>query len=210
MRYRDWLIGQMKEKQVNVRLNTPATPELLQSGGFDAVILALGAEPKRPDIPGAERAYSIFSVFGNEKKMGHKCVVVGGSESGTEAALYLAENGHDVTILTRGDTLAPDATPIHYRETIDEYYQTMEHISYLTGATTTELGDGYVAYRDASGETHQIPCDDVVLLGGRRPRQEEAIALYGAAADTFMIGDCREPGNIHFCNRSAFSVVENL
>lgn len=207
--YRQWLIRELEQSSVTLRLNTPATKELLQQGGFDAVILALGATPKTPSIPGAERAYSIFTVFGNEAKMGKRCVVIGGSEAGTEAGLYLAETGHEVTILTRSDTLAADATPIHYRETIDEYYQTLENISYRTGAVTTEIGEGFVVYRDGEGE-HRIECDDVVLLGGMQPQAEQAMALYGVAADTFMIGDCFQVGNLHTCNRGAMSAVYNL
>lgn len=98
--------------------------------GYDVILLALGTQPRTPPIPGAENTYNIFTVFGNEAKLGHRCVVIGGSESGTEAGLYLAENGHEVTILTRSETLASDATPIHYRETIDEYYQELQGISY--------------------------------------------------------------------------------
>ena len=210
VRYRDWLISQLKNADVRVLLQTPATRERLEAGGYDAVILALGAVPKRPPVPGAERARTIFEVFGAEKEMGQRCVVIGGSESGTEAALYLAENGHTVTILTRGDTLAPDATPIHYRETMDEYYQTMEHISYHTGATTVEISDGWVDWKDTDGTLHRIECDDVVALGGMQPLNQEAMGLYGLTADTFMIGDCREVGNLHTCNRGAFAVVSNL
>ncbi|MCD7769609.1 MAG: NAD(P)-binding domain-containing protein, partial [Oscillospiraceae bacterium] len=142
--------------------------------------------------------------------LGKRCVVIGGSESGTEAGLYLAENGHQVTILTRADTLAEDATPIHYRETIDEYYQTMDNISYVTGATTEEIGNGYVTYRTADGATHRLECDSVVALGGMASRRDEAMAMYGVTADTFMIGDCQRVGNLHTCNRGAYSVVHNL
>jgi hypothetical protein len=39
---------------------------------------------------------------------------------------------------------------------------------------------------------------------------QEAMSLYGVTADTFMIGDCKKVGNIHQCNRGAFSVVNNL
>ena len=208
--YREWLKAQLAESTVTVRMNTAPTKEMLEAEGYDAVILATGATPKTPPIPGAERAYSIFTVFGNESKMGKKCVVIGGSESGTEAGLYLAENGHDVLILTRGDTLAPDATPIHYRETIDEYFQTLDNISYITGASATEIGEGYVEYRTADGQTHRVECDDVVALGGMRSNAEAAMALFGVTPDTYMIGDCLKVGNLHECNRGAFSAVHNL
>ena len=210
VQYRDWLISQLANTDVDIRLNTPATRELLEAGGYDAVILALGATPNTPPIPGAENAYNIFTLFGHADKLGDKCVVIGGSESGTEAGLYLAETGHDVTILTRRDTLAYDATPIHYRETIDEYYQKMERISYVTEAAATAIGDGWVEYRTADGQTHRIECDDVVALGGMRSLSDEAMALYGVAADTFMIGDCAAVGNLHECNRGAYAATHNL
>lgn len=210
VRYREWLIGQLNRSSVKILLNTRASHSILEEGNYDAIILALGARPKTPPIPGVERAYSIFDVFGSESTMGKRCVVIGGSESGTEAGLYLAENGHDVMILTRSSTLAPDATPIHYRETMDEYYQTMSNISYRTGVTTTEIGEGYVEYRDEAGEVHRIACDDVVALGGMGSLNQEAMTMFGITADTFMIGDCRQVGNLHTCNRGAFSVVNNL
>ncbi len=210
VRYREWLIGQLAKNGVHVILNTRVTREMLSAGDYEAVILALGAEPKLPPIPGAERARNIFETFGHEKDFGKHCVVIGGSESGTEAGLYLAENGHKVTILTRGGTLASDATPIHYRETIDEYYQQMKDISYIENAKTTLIGEDYVEYEDGTGARHRVDCDSVVALGGMHSLKDEAMALYGVAADTFMIGDCYQVGNIHTGSRGAFSVAYNL
>lgn len=208
VQYRQWLIAQLEQHKTDIRLNTVPSKENL--AGYDVILLALGAQPRTPPIPGAENTYNIFTVFGNEAKLGHRCVVIGGSESGTEAGLYLAENGHEVTILTRSETLASDATPIHYRETIDEYYQELQGISYITEATTTEIGDCYVAYRDRSSNIHKIVCDDVVLLGGMEPMRREAMMYYGIAPETYMIGDCFKVGNLHTCNRMAYSAVHNL
>lgn len=210
VRYRNWLIQQVGKDNVDVRLNHAPTRQELADSGCDVILIAIGAKPQTPPIPGAEKAYNIFTVFGNESKMGHHCVVVGGSESGTEAGLYLAENGHAVTYLTRGTEMAPDATPIHYRETIDEYYQKQKDICYYTEATTTEIGEGYVIYRDKAGDEHRIACDDVVALGGMKPLLDEAMSYYGIVAETHMIGDCLEVGNLHTGVRRAYSTVYNL
>ena len=210
VQYRQWLIRQIEKLEIPVILNTAPTKAELSEAGYDVILLALGAKPKQPPILGAEKAYDVLAAFESESKMGHRCVVVGGSESGTEAGLYLAEHGHRVTILTRGDTLAPDATPIHYRETIDEFAQELDNIDYIEEVTTTEIGDGYVCYCDKKGQNHRIDCDDVVALGGMAGRKDEAMEYYGVAPETYMIGDCFKVGNLHTCNRMAYSAVYNL
>jgi 2,4-dienoyl-CoA reductase-like NADH-dependent reductase (Old Yellow Enzyme family)/thioredoxin reductase len=210
-RYRDYLEAQMKKMGVKVLLNTEATPETIKAGNYDVVILALGAEPIMPPIAGIENCkWNVLNVYGNEDKLGRKVVVVGGSESGVETALYLAENGHDVTVLSRKNVLAYDATPIHYRETIVEFWQTLPNFHYIKNATTTETGGNFVKYIDKDGNQQAIQCDDVVVLGGMRPLQEEAMAFYGSANRMFMIGDCREIGSVRECNRTAFAAASQI
>ena len=129
------------------RLGTEATPELVSSLDPYAVIVAVGAEPTTPPIPGADGCWNVMNVFGNADKLGKNVVVIGGSESGVETAFYLCENGHDVTILTRQDRLAPDATPIHYHEIMQEKWEGMENFHVITGASTTAVEPGRVVYR---------------------------------------------------------------
>ena len=210
MNYREYLIAQLKKTGVKICLNTKATPEVLVPEHYDVLIAALGATPKLPPIPGAERAKTVFETFGREAEFGKKCVVIGGSESGTEAGIYLAENGHQVTVLTRQEGLALDATPIHYRETIQEFYAALPNFDFIPHAAATAVGDGWVEYRDAEGKLQRIACDSVVALGGMEAHQEEAMALYGCAGDFYMIGDCRTVGNIHTGTRDAYSVTHQF
>lgn len=206
--YREYLIRQLQKSPVEVRLGTKADAEALH--GYDVVIAALGAAPRKPPIPGAEKARTVFEVFGHEAELGRRCVVIGGSESGTEAAMYLAENGHDTVVLTRQDGLALDATPIHYREIMQEFYAKLDHFDYIPGASATAIGDGYVEYTDRNGDTRRIECDSVVALGGMAPRQEEALSLYDGSADFYLIGDCRQVGNLHTGSRDAYSVTHQF
>ena len=208
--YREYLIRQLQNAGVRVILNTKATPEILIPENYDVLIAALGATPKLPPIPGAEKARTVFETFGHEAEFGRKCVVIGGSESGTEAGLYLAENGHDVTVLTRQEGLAMDATPIHYRETIQEFYAELPNFDYIPRVSAKEIGDGWVSYEDSDGNTHRIECDSVVALGGMEAHQQEAMALYVCADDFYMIGDCRSVGNIHTGTRDAYSVTHQF
>ncbi|HTJ64714.1 MAG TPA: FAD-dependent oxidoreductase [Alphaproteobacteria bacterium] len=56
----NWLKRQIGQSQVEVRLDTKATPELLRSLSPDAVVVATGAVRSMPPIPGADRK-NVFS-----------------------------------------------------------------------------------------------------------------------------------------------------
>lgn len=56
----NWLRLQIKQSDVEVRLNTVATVELLKRLAADEVIVATGAERLMPDIPGADKDF-VFS-----------------------------------------------------------------------------------------------------------------------------------------------------
>lgn len=207
--YRDFLKEQLHKTGVRVCMATEATPELLARESFDAIIVAVGAEPKTPPIPGAESCWNVMNVFGNEDKLGEKVVVIGGSESGVETAMYLCENGHDVTILTRQNDLAPDATPIHYKEIMTEKWESMDNFHFVLGASTTAIESGRVVYTH-EGEEKSIACDSVVALGGMRPKQEESMAFAGLAPEIFYIGDCRQVGSVRECNRMAYAAAMQI
>ena len=210
--FKNYLARQLYKRGVKVLLNTAATPELIKEGGYDAVLVGAGALPNIPNIPGADAAFvrSAISVYGDHESLGKRVVVVGGSETGTETGMYLAENGHEVVVLTRQDRLAYDATPIHYVEMVRHAWQQLETFSFITHATTTSISKGKVTYRDADGAEKTLECDDVVLAGGMRPLYDEALRFHGSADRFFMIGDCTEVGSVQTSMRTAFGAASQL
>lgn len=210
--FKNYLARQVDKRGVKVLLDTEATPELIRDGGYDAVLVAVGAVPNIPAIPGADAGFvrSPISVYGDHESLGRRVVVVGGSETGTETGMYLAENGHQVVVLTRQDRLAYDATPVHYVEMVRHAWEQLEGFSFITHATTTAIEKGVVTYRDVQGVEHRLECDDVVLAAGMRPRWEEAMRFHGTADRFFVIGDCHEVGSIHTSIRSAYGAASQL
>ena len=53
-------------------------------------------------LPGAEHAVDAADVLNGKVKVGNKVVMLGVGLVGSETALWLAENGHDVTLVGRG------------------------------------------------------------------------------------------------------------
>jgi len=211
--YKDYLIRQVQKQGVALRLGARARPEDIRPEGFDAVIAALGARPRRPDIPGVRdaRIWTAPAVFGRSGELGQHVVVVGGSETGTETGLYLARTGHRVTVLTRQETLAGDAAAfLHYGSNLRRFLEETEGLTAVTGAVTRAVAPDAVTYEDRQGKRHVLACDSVVLSAGAEPLREEALAFYGTCPEFFLIGDAREPGSILTSTRSAFAAASRI
>jgi len=210
--FKDYLIRQTYKAGVEVLLSTEATPEMIRAGGYDAVLVAAGAEPIIPDIPGARgsNVWKPIDVYGKEQLLGLIVVVIGGAQIGVETGMYLAENGHRVTVLTRQKQIAYDATPIHYIEMFRDAWEALRTFSFITEATTKSISEEGVTYSDSEGNEKFIPTDSVVLSAGLRPRQDEALRFYGSAAGFYIIGDCREVGNVQKCMRTAFATASQI
>lgn len=91
-RYRDYLICQVKkDAHIDLRLNTTAAPELLDSLGVDTVVLAAGGSPFIPPVPGADRpnVFHAVDAYGKEDQLGDHVVVVGGGFVGCELTIHL-------------------------------------------------------------------------------------------------------------------------
>jgi 2,4-dienoyl-CoA reductase-like NADH-dependent reductase (Old Yellow Enzyme family)/thioredoxin reductase len=211
--FKEFLIRQTYKAGVNVLLSTEAASETIKSGGYDAVLVAVGAEPGLREIPGtaSQDVWTPVDVFGREKELGKNIVVIGGAQIGMETAIYLAQNGHDVTVLTRRkkQDLGGEAI-VHYHETFRVTWESMDNIKCVTEATATEISKGRVIYKDVQGKIKSIKTDNTVVAGGMNPRQEEAMTFAGSAPDFAMIGDCNAVGNVQTCMRNAFAMASQI
>lgn len=148
-------------------------------------------------------------VFGSSEKLGHHVILVGGSETGTEAAIYLARQGHQVTILTRRERLATDAQNSHYYGSLEMAIREAG-LQAICHAKTVAVDGNSVTYEDPAGAAHRVTGDSVVVCGGMQSLQTQAMAFAASAPRFFAIGDCSQVGNIHTCTRSAFSAAMQI
>jgi 2,4-dienoyl-CoA reductase-like NADH-dependent reductase (Old Yellow Enzyme family)/NADPH-dependent 2,4-dienoyl-CoA reductase/sulfur reductase-like enzyme len=227
--YRLWLVDQLGKNGVQVKLNTEPTPEELSEAGFDAVIAATGSKAKLPNIQGMHKADgsaalpTCHDVIGHEETLGKRVIMVGCSETGIETACYLAQNGHEVTCLTRQNQLAKDASPLHsitiawikYDEEKDEgymapYWERFDGIHGITNATTVAVTDTTVTYQDKDGQQHTLEGDSVVVCGGVEPCVETALKYASAAPEFYLIGDAGGCTDIQTGVRSAFAAASQV
>jgi 2,4-dienoyl-CoA reductase (NADPH2) len=81
-----WYAGQVAQAGITLRCGTPATAGALR--GFDRVILATGTRPRRPDLPGADRAVGYAEVL-RGAPVGPRVAIVGAGGIGFDLATFL-------------------------------------------------------------------------------------------------------------------------
>lgn len=105
-----YLSHQVENLGVRVELNKEATAAAIKQIGPEAVIMATGATPVVPRIPGVNsgRVFTATDVLLGERVCGEHVVVAGGGMVGCETAVHLARAGKKVTIVEMMDRLMPE------------------------------------------------------------------------------------------------------
>jgi 2,4-dienoyl-CoA reductase-like NADH-dependent reductase (Old Yellow Enzyme family)/thioredoxin reductase len=167
------------------------TPEIVSQEKPDAIIVASGAQPFLPPLPGIENknVVTAWQVLKKEVSTGGKVVVLGGGEVGAETAEYLAEEGKQVTIIEMLDNIATDidrTTRLLLLFSLDELGVRM-----LTKATAKEITNRGVMV-DHRGREKFIEGDTIVLALGAQPNQELADQLLKLGIELYTVGDCAD------------------
>ena len=86
---------QIDLSDIEVRLGCRFDEKTLKEASPDAVILATGARPLTPPIPGVELSHVVqaWDVLTDSVHTGQRVVIIGGGAVGVETALFLAEKG---------------------------------------------------------------------------------------------------------------------
>lgn len=212
IKFRDYLVRQIEKSAVDVKLNTPADPALLKAEGFDEVIVAIGAEPAYPPIPGVhgENVIPAVETAAREPEMSHNVVVVGGGEIGVEMGLHLAKKGHAVTLLEMGPILSPESVPVHFRSLFEAAWEGQEGFTYHLNARVTAITPEGVTCADAEGTEHTLPAQSVVLAAGLKAKADEAMTFMDGTVRTHMIGDCNKVGCVQTAMRAAYALANNI
>lgn len=180
---------------VDIRLNTPATPELVESLKPDALIIAVGSKPIVPSLPGidGDNVVIVNNYYLEADKVGDSVVVLGGGLSGCECAIHLGMEGKKVHLVEmRGDVAIDD----NIRKRPIVLQQLEKYATVHTNHTGLEVRPDGLLCRDAEGNTVLIPGETVICAVGQRPNRPDVEALRDCAPFVREIGDCIRAANI--------------
>jgi pyruvate/2-oxoglutarate dehydrogenase complex dihydrolipoamide dehydrogenase (E3) component len=205
-----WLTRMCEANGVEMRLGREATTEDILSCAPEAVIVATGARPCRPEIKGIDGKSVIFfnDILEGRRFPGDKVLIVGEGRIGCELADLLGEYGRAVTIVERLGDIAIDI-PFQIREflllRLKAYGVRIE-----TRAEVREiLEDGVVFERD--GEIGVLKgFDSVVLALGSMSEHGLKEEIEGKVPEVFVIGDAVSPRSAREAMEEAARLASRL
>jgi thioredoxin reductase len=190
-----YLLRRLEKSAVNVRLGTEATAALVAAEAPDAVVIAAGAEPVWPDLPGSRGPNVVWAgeVMQGCQLAGEKVVVAGTGGMGMEAALHLAQQGKKVEIveLPGGSEADPTANFINVI-VLRDYLENFD-VKVCSDLVLERVLYGKVAVRGAAGEEQTLLAEAVVLAPPLLSRRALVDRCSGLAEEVHVVGDCRAP-----------------
>jgi len=216
----NYLSNEMERLDVKVKMKTEADRNVIGEQKPDAVVLATGATPIWPKIPGIDQKNVVHAhdVLEDKAEVKGKVVIIGGGATGAETALFITKkkamnpevaiylaskkgidpeaalqftrSGTDVTVLEMINRIGQDIGRTTRWTIIGELRE--YGVKMVTLATATKITEEGVVY-EHEGQEKLVPADTVVIAAGVESSKGLAEALEGAFAEVHNVGDCVDP-----------------
>ena len=204
MRFVNHKKAQCDKYGARIVLNTPVTKDLLKDQNPDSLVIATGAVPEVPDIPGIDKPHvvSMFDVFTGKAKIKGNVFILGGSGAAISLALYVIEKMQkekmedaEIAMIDPAARFGADVNPSYiwrYRLRLKQakvHQLTFGKVKVITDKTV--VADWTILDRKTKEKqkyTDKVINVDTVILATLVPNKEIAYGAY--KGDTSMIGDC--------------------
>ncbi len=192
---------QMKLLGVSVCLNTEVTVDLVKGVNPDVVVIAAGAVPYTPDIPGVEQENVVqaWDVLSGKVDVGDNVVVIAGEQHMTSlsTADFLASQGKKVELITEGyqfGTLAEINTKIACFNRL-----CLNNVTFTIMTRVKEISGNNLKVENTYNRriNRQIEgVDNVVLAYTGQKNDSLYHALKGKVKEVYAAGDCFASTNL--------------
>lgn len=205
----DWYESELKHLHVEIHKNTAVTAEKIRKSGADEVILATGSTPKRFQL-GAGELYTASEVLMGEAKAGEKVAVIGGGLVGCETALWLEEQGKQVSIIeAMPDILSVNGPLCSANLEMLKELIPFHHIDVIASAKAKNY-DGTTLTVETEQGDKTLAINTVVLAVGYQSENSLYEALKDELFNLHVLGDASMVSNIMYAIWDAYEVASHM
>ena len=185
----------LERSGAKVLLNTEVTPEFVRSFDPDTLIVAIGSNELRPPIKGMDLPNVIMAIDAelHPEKLGKRVAIMGGGLVGGEAAIGFNHEGHEVSIIEMKPAVAMEVNSFYRGGLMPQIEKAA--VSYVNTKVLEIVPEGVKVEKD--GKEFVIEADSVVCALGFRAPYAAVDALCDEVDESYVIGDCRNVGQIH-------------
>ena len=199
-----WYRTQLEKLQVRVELGREMTAEDIRDFGADAVVLSTGSQPTRTGfqralphvdaLPGAaqENVCAANDVLEGTARPGKRVLLlddINGWWPASGTALHLAEQGHEVTVLTASDKAAEALDGSHLGPSTRERFAKLGVTVICSHALTRWAGSTATIQNLYTGATQEHSFDSLVLATTNTVDDALARALADDDIEVHTVGD---------------------
>jgi 2,4-dienoyl-CoA reductase (NADPH2) len=235
----EYLKGSLDVLGAEVVLNKDAALDEIKSFAPGALVVATGARPVIPSIPGVEQGHvaEAWDVLGGQVELGRRVVIIGGGAVGCELGLYIARMGtidadtvrflllneaESVetirSLATRGvkevvilemDMVAGKGLGISTRWIVLQDLARMG-VTINTATTAQAIVHGGVLVSQADGQQDILPADTVVMAVGAKSENRLYEELKTVFPAVYSAGDASCPRTALEAIREGFDVGSTI
>lgn len=204
----EWYERQLSRLQVEVLYDTFFEADEIKDFGADEVIIATGSQPdlsgfqralaEYDTLPGIERGnvYSAEDVMGRAARLGKHILLLDetGNWKGAGTALYLLEQGHEVTFVTPYATVMAEMSrtfaDIEARRLLRGQGAVL-----ITEAAILEWHGDQATVQVSGEQSQDIAADSLVIAATNVAETDVMDELQADSFSYSAVGDCVAPGN---------------
>lgn len=204
-RFTETLAEEVRRLGINVVLGHEPSTEDVAALKPEGIILAAGAAPIVPNMPGVHNANVTTShdVITNKFKVSGKVAIIGSGMTGLECAEKLVEENCQLTIVEMQSFVGPGMFQIIVDDTMSRINPSHPEI-YLKHAMQAVTDKGVLVKDVTTGEEKELEADYVVLSLGVKPRKELLDKFSGITENIITVGDNTKGGRIPQAIRYSF------
>ena len=198
-----WYNKEMKDNNVEVRLNTTVT-SLDELKDFDNIIVATGAVANKPRIEGLDKTVEACDyLYGAQT--GNKVIIIGGGLTGCEIAYDLYNKGKTPVIIEmKNDLIAVKGVCLANSSYLRDFFE-LNKVEVHLETTLLKVTDKGVVVKDKSGKEFEIEGDTVIASMGYHPAP-----VFAKSGKVKLIGDCDKVGNLRTTIWKAWDVAMKI
>lgn len=209
--YLDWSIRTVtSDENIEIKLGTMATPELVEKEKPDAVIIAVGSTPIIPKFTASGSDKIRWVGDADVSELGQNVIIAGGGFTGLEAALEYSKAGKNVTVVDMipYSALGNGASLMNSTSLMQKL--TSSNVTFVCESKVEDVTSDGMVISNKDGKM-TLECDNVVLSFGQRKNSIEVDKFKDIVPETYVIGDCSSVGGTLWqAVRSGFEMAFEL